>query len=356
MVENADPAHDNLRIRSLIAALEAMPESLREVANRLHRHLANHIVTPDDLEAWLAQWETLKSQLHEVIEVNRFEQWIVTTTAELREARIRALQEAEPEIPLEQARFLIQQAADLPVGFPQSPEDRNKNFLVSSLPETIRALKKSANPLDQANLDLFRRVQAALTLEDDQETIPLLAFPLASSSFLFDVFSKTSRVAPGEIPVSPESHERKVKTILEALVLRAPSRRERSMPAFGNSATLFALPTTKISPPRNFADVKQTTLIIDIRLLSLHQLADSAKFIGALSASINLPEEAFRKGTRPRADFTYSPQRAHFTEDEWNEYAGQGLDKHFFLKNCVLKWKNVGFGDSKGKIRGLRNK
>ena len=97
------------------------------------------------------------------------------TANELREARIEAVRQNHPELPEESARALIQDATDLPVGFPLSPTDRNFNFLVSTLPETVRALKKTALPMDKANLDLFRRVQAKLLLNEGFETIPPMA-------------------------------------------------------------------------------------------------------------------------------------------------------------------------------------
>ena len=258
------------------------------------------------------------------MKVNRFEQWIVLTAKELREARITAVCQANPDLSVEAAQVLIKDATDLPIGFPLSPGDRNFNFLVSSLPETARALKKTTLSLDKANLDLFRRIQASLILNEGMASFPPLAFSLASSSFLYDVFSKTSPRAPGDPPLSPENHERKVKIIIDALFLRSPSDREQSMPAFGNSATLFALPSIEEPTPRNFGDFKQRVLVIDIRLQTLHRLADTAAFTGLLSLTTNLPEKAFKKGKARFPDFVHSPSRVHFIEEEWTEWMGMG--------------------------------
>ena len=60
----------SLRAQALLGALQAMPETLQEVASRLHRHLANHVVVPADLETWKDQWESLKTQLQRIVEVN----------------------------------------------------------------------------------------------------------------------------------------------------------------------------------------------------------------------------------------------------------------------------------------------
>ena len=61
-------------------------------------------------------------------------------------------------------------------------------------------------------------------------------------------------------------HENRVEMVLKAFMARSPSDRERAMPAFGHTQPLFALPDLKNDIPKNFADIEDSVVLIEVEI------------------------------------------------------------------------------------------
>ena len=312
-------------LSSIVRIVKGYPRDDMDLARQMNEKLPG-LSLQDEARLSEQEWIKLSDDLERVIRLSDEEEWSAQAISTLRDLRIERFRLDNPEISEEDI------ISYFPVPITDHPEEEIQDSVLAKvardsvvnsdqLPADIRA---SVKDLDGRNADMRSKLLAEVVVKKNFRNIPSSFRKRIQENPAFTLLSKQGSAEAGESEFdhSEQTLEMKARLVAESFYLRPPRDQETSMPAFGSTKTLYAMPRiAKAALDASFIATKGSMVIIEVsRMSSQVSLVGHSSFLSNLVFAFNLPQNR-----NPQApDIPSPPSRNNqddFSAADWDDWA-----------------------------------